>query len=304
VRAFDRRECLGFAEPHYIELDLGRLDEAVTSGGGASAPQKITLFLTGWIYPTDVSTNIALSQRAELGHPKPPSLWTPDESGEWREVRPYMGFPGGKTKTIAIDLTGVFAPGDYRLRIQTTQELYWDAAFFTVDEQPAEVKLTHLPPQAVDLHYRGFSEPLPKRPNAPETYDYAQVRTAPKWPPMAGRFTRYGDVAELLGTTDDRLVVIAAGDEMLLSFAEPPPPPQGWNRDWLLHNVGWDKDADLNTVYGQMVEPLPYQAQRSYPDLEHPAPDDSGYRQYLREFQTRESSTARFWKFGRNWKAD
>ncbi|HVW02128.1 MAG TPA: FG-GAP-like repeat-containing protein, partial [Planctomycetaceae bacterium] len=212
VRAFDRRECLGFAEPHYLELDLGRLDEVVASGD--AGPHKITLFLTGWIYPTDVSTNIALSQRGELGHPKPPSLWTPDESGQWREVRPYMGFPGGKTKTIAVDLTGVFAPGDYRLRIQTTQELYWDAAFFTVDEQPADVKLTHLAPQAVDLHYRGFSEPFPKRPNAPEIYDYAQVRTAPKWPPMAGKFTRYGNVTELLAATDDKLVVIAAGDEL------------------------------------------------------------------------------------------
>ena len=37
-----------------------------------------------------------------------------------------------------------------------------------------------------------------------------------------------------------------------------PPLPEGWVRDWLVVLDGWDKDADKNTVAGQMVEPLPF----------------------------------------------
>ena len=34
-----------------------------------------------------------------------PSIWVADEGGQWREAIPYIGFPGGKTKTIAVDVS-------------------------------------------------------------------------------------------------------------------------------------------------------------------------------------------------------
>uniref|UniRef100_A0A7C2JZH7 CRTAC1 family protein n=1 Tax=Schlesneria paludicola TaxID=360056 RepID=A0A7C2JZH7_9PLAN len=290
LKAFDRELRQGLTEPHYLELDLGPLEQ----------PQRIMLFLTGWIYPTDTSLNVALSQDPDLDGPRPPSLWTPDERGAWREVRPFLGFPGGKTKTIAIDVSDAFAAGDYRLRIATTHEIYWDAAFFTVDEPPADVRVTPLKLVAADLHPRGFSQPHLPRPNAPETYDYSQVSTQPKWPPMAGWFTRYGDVRELLETTDDRLLVMASGDEVTVTFAAPPGElPAGWRRDFFLHNVGWDKDADLHTVYGQTVEPLPFVEMSRYPYPPDGGPADSAaYREYLRLYQTRAQSAATFWRGG------
>ena len=93
------------------------------------------------------------------------------------------------------------------------------------------------------------------------------------------------------------LVVLGAGDEMTLEFAAPVnEPPAGWTRDFLLHNVGWDKDADLNTVYGQDVEPLPFRAMKGYPYAADEYPDSPQQREYLQQYQTREQNKARFWR--------
>lgn len=291
---FDRTLRKGRAEPHYLELDFGPLE----------SPRQITLFLTGWIQPGDTSLSVAASHNPELSPGQPPSIWTPDSTGEWKQTVPLMGFPGGKPKTIAVDLTGAFASHDYRVRIATDFELYWDEAFFTVDEEPVETQQTSLPLVFADLHFRGFSAVTPFDGPRPETFDYSRSDSEPRWPPMQGRFTRFGDARELLITTDRRLAVLAAGDEITLRFTAPPPTPEGWSRDFLLHSVGWDKDADLNTVLGQTVEPLPFVGMSGYPyTLE--MTEETGARgantefdEYLRTYQTREVSPAPFW---RNW---
>lgn len=284
-QGFEKNRLPGLVDEHYLELELGDLTGA----------ERIQLFLTGWIYPTDTSLNVAISQDDSETAPRPPAIWVPDSKGEWREVVPYMGFPGGKTKTIVVDLSELFLTDDYRLRIVTSAEIYWDEVFYTVDESRSELKVTPLKLESAELRYRGFSAPLPDRPRSPQVYDYDVVTRSPKWPPMKGNFTRLGDVTELLVESDERLVVLASGDEVALRFAltEPPPPP-GWSRDFVLHSVGWDKDADLNTVYGQSVEPLPYVEMTGYPYAER-GPTSSGFEAYIREFQTRKSGSA-FWR--------
>ncbi|MBI5757003.1 MAG: VCBS repeat-containing protein [Planctomycetales bacterium] len=288
TQSWDHKLRQGLVEDHFLELDLGKLEN----------PQRITLFLTGWIYPTDSSINVSLSQNPTGPQPTPPSLWVPDKDGQWRRARPFMGFPGGKTKTIAVDLTGLFPANDHRVRIATNMEFRWDEAFFTVDEAPAEIKLHRLPVTSADLHYRGFSTLRPNLTGGPDTYDYGSVSSAPAWPPMEGRFTRFGNVAELVRNEDDRQVVFGAGDEITLSFAVPDEPLQsGWKRDFLLYNVGWDKDANLNTVYGQSSEPLPFRSMSGYPfRADESFPDTTDHRRYLNAFQTREQNWSEFWK--------
>jgi Tfp pilus assembly protein PilF len=288
LKAFDGRVLQGLTDEHFIELDLGKLDN----------PQRIMLFLTGWVFPTDTSLNVAISQNPNIDPPRPPFIQVPNGKGGWREAIPYTGFPGGKTKTIAIDISDIFPTDDYRLRLTTSMQLCWDQIFFTVDEKPEEVESTELPLIAADLHFRGFNRRVEHPGNGPESYDYNQVDTNPKWPPMAGRFTRYGDVAALLRTEDDQLVVMGSGDEMTIRFRAPDKPlPSGWRRDFILYNVGWDKDTDLNTVYGQTVEPLPFRAMRRYPiPVDQPAPDTPEYHDYLQQYQTRTQDAGRFWK--------
>jgi hypothetical protein len=115
---------------------------------------------------------------------------------------------------------------------------------------------------------------------------------------MQGKFTRYGDVLELLTKQDDRLAVIGSGDEITLTFSPPDTPlPSGWKRDFIMHNVGWDKDADLHTLYGQTVEPLPFNAMSGYPyPADEVPPETVEYRSYLKQYQTREQRHAQFWR--------
>lgn len=294
LKGYDNKLMQGLTEEHFIELDLGKLED----------PKQIMLFLTGWIYPTDTSINIGISQNPDIDPPQPPSLWVLDQGGRWRNVMPYMGFPGGKTKTIAVDLSNVFLTDDYRVRIATSMEIYWDAAFFTVDEAPAELHQSELPLLAADLHYRGFSRRIEHPGNGPEDYDYNSKFPHPKWSPMGGRFTRFGNVTELVADSDDRLVIMGSGDEMTLRFkADAIALPDGWKRDFILYNVGWDKDANMNTLYGQSVEPLPFRGMNGYPDADgRQFPDTEFHREYLRKYQTRTQSYSRFWRNIREFK--
>ncbi len=339
LRAFDKIIQQGLAEEHFIELELGDLSDA----------QSLTLFLTGWIFPTDTSINVSLSQNPDLDAPKPPSIWVLEDAGnttetrrrgeeekkvksdeKWREAISYIGFPGGKTKTIAVDLTEALglkkSERDLRtqisndksqtpdsksqianrkstcIRIVTSMELYWDEMFFTINEADAEYTQTEMPMLSADLQYRGFSARLPHPEFGPERYDATDVSTAPQWPPMGGKFTRYGDVKELLTEADDRMAILGAGDAVTIRFGAATSReklPAGWKRDFILHNVGYDKDADLNTVYGQFVEPLPFQAMQGYPDSTGAEyPDSAAHRDYLRRFQTREQNRMQFWNNG------
>ncbi|HEY3964300.1 MAG TPA: CRTAC1 family protein [Planctomycetaceae bacterium] len=288
MKGFDADPQHGVTDEHYLELDLGPLEN----------PQRITLFLTGWLYPATTSMRVGLSQDRTAPALRPPALEVPDANGQWQVVRPFMGFPGGRTKTIAVDLSDAFLTNDHRLRIATNLEFFWDAVFFTVDEDPAPLEVARLPVASADLHYRGFSAIIPRPGFAPDGYDYKRVSTAPKWAPMAGLFTRYGDVTELLQADDDLQVVFGSGDELTVAFRAPDKgPPPGWKRDFLLHNVGWDKDNDLNVVTSQGVEPLPFHGMSGYPyRADEHFPDTDRHRDYLRKYQTRRQQPVTFWR--------
>lgn len=296
LRPWDRQIQQGRVEPHFIELDLGELARE------GKSPEQITLFLTGWVFPTDVTINISLSQNPELDGPRFPYVLTPDADGNWREAQAFVGFPGGKTKTIAIDLSKAFATNDYRVRVASTGQLYWDEAFFTVDEAPAEVRTNTMSVAEADLHYRGFSRIVPQPDHAPDYYDYRRVVKSSQWAPMAGQFTDYGAVANFLTAEDDFILCMGAGDEVTIRFdgSQLPELPSGWKRDFLLHAVGWDKDADLHTICGQMVEPLPYVSMATYPPLPTNEGDslDAFVNRETRQAagRNRQTSWAEFWR--------
>ena len=258
VQAFKRQVCQGLCEQHSIELAFDPQQLGQRS--------DLRLVLTGWMHPTDTSLNIGLSQNSQRQLPAPPALWAPNASGQFVCKQPFMGFPGGKPKTIVIDLKDVFEGDDTRLRIESSQQIYWDQAYIIVDEPPVPIMTEELALQSAQLRYRGFGRLLPRAADQPHWYDYHQLSLEPKWPPLEGLFTRYGDVLKQMQLDDDHIVVMASGDEMILKFAMPERPlPAGWTRDYVLHSVGWDKDADLNTLEGQSSLPLPFASMKSYP---------------------------------------
>ena len=269
----------GVVEPHAIVLDLGEVPN--------DAP--VTLFLTGWIFPTDTSINVALSQNPTI-NPSFPSVAVKDKTGEWKTVMDMIGIPAGKNKTITVDLTGKFLSKDRQVRIETDMQIYWDMAFFTVGEQAMPIEMTTLNPDSADLHYRGFSEMYRPNPHAPHLFDYQKVTKEAQWRDLAGYYTRYGDVSALLQEVDDMYVILNAGDEITVEFdaARLPSLKPGWVRDFILYSDGWDKDGDINTLTSQTVEPLPFHGMSAYPypESEH-YPDDEAHQEYRRKYNTR-----------------
>ena len=260
VQAFDELLLQGLATPHFVELDFGSMLPADLEG------KDLRLFLTGWMHPTDTSLNIGLSQNPDLSGPEPPSLWVVDEQGDWVCAQPFMGFPGGKPKSIVVDLNDVFQSKDRRIRIGSSQQLYWDQAFVAIDSEQFESTSQSLELGSAELQFRGFSQLMPRTIHQPHWYDYENVSRQAKWPELEGPFTRFGSVLKQLSADDDSMVVMTSGDEIVLRFKLPTEKlPNGWQRDFVLHCTGWDKDADLNTIAGQGSLPLPFRAQKSYP---------------------------------------
>lgn len=286
VAGFRPGRYQGMVEPHDLILDLGPLAGA----------DSIHLLLNGWIFPTDASINLALSQARAAG-PAMPSLAVPDRDGRWITVLPDLGFPAGKSKTVIADLSGKFPAADYRVRIRSGMQVYWDEARVVTGGTRALSRITRLDPVAADLHYRGFSRTYRKGGRyGPHWFDYDQVSTAPRWRPITGAYTRFGDVRPLLLASDDQYAILAPGDEITISFdaAGLPPVAPGWRRDFLLYTDGWIKDADLNTAYGTTVGPLPFHGIRQYPYAPGDAyPTDSARRRYQAEYNTRSIELSR-----------
>ncbi len=204
---------------------------------------------------------------------------------------------------MVVDLTGLLSADDSRFRLRSTMELYFDHIFLTFGETNVQTMSQSCSLHSADLHHRGFSRrdytgSVFRDGHAPEGYNYDQVETALRWPAIAGRFTRYGAAETLVCQHDDRLVVLGPGDELTLRFNVPDTPvPVGWKRDFVLRNVGWDKDADLNTVYGQSSEPYPFRAMTAYPFADtDEMPTTPEYHDYLKSFQTRKYLPQAFWR--------
>ena len=269
----------GVVDLHAIFLDLGDVPN----------DQELTLFLTGWIFPTDTSINVALSQNPSI-NPGFPYLQVRDESGKWQTVIDSIGIPAGKNKTICIDLTGKFLSEDRGIKIATDMQIYWDAAFFAIGDEDVPIRITELTPVHADLHYRGFSKMYRPTPHAPHLFDYDEVETAKQWRDLAGNYTRYGEVTPLLEEIDDMYVILNAGDEMTVEFDAKGllPLEAGWKRDFILYSDGWDKDGDINTLSSQKVGPLPFHGMSTYPypDAEK-YPDTPEHLRYQLEYNTR-----------------
>jgi tetratricopeptide (TPR) repeat protein len=272
----------GVRREHALVLDLGPV----------RPESRVVLYLDGWIFYTDTSINVSLSQRRDVS-PLPPVLEVPDGTGGWKVAMESLGFPAGKTKTMPVDLTGLLDPADPRVRIRTTMAIFWDEAYVTVDDPAVSVVTTLLPPETATLSERGFSRRFRETPDGPEVFDHGDVSLSPAWEDVPGRVTRLGDVTEILAKTDDRWVVFKGGDAIRIAYdaSKLPPLAAGWTRDWVVVSDGWDKDFDKNTVTGQSYAPWPFHAMSAYP---YPAGERHPDPKFLEETLTREVGPERF----------
>ena len=252
---FEKGPYQGVGTDHYIELELENIDPK----------NSVDIIAQGWVRPTDTSINVASAQNKNAPIPSGIRVEVPDGKGNWKPVIPNGGFPAGKLKTIILEIPpDSFVDDDYRIRIATNLEIYWDKISYAVDAC-SDIISTSVELRSADLGYMGFPNMSRTNKNAPNIPDYNDIHHGNAWRDLEGFYTRYGSVEELLQVVDDRYVIMNAGDAMWLQFEELNPPANGYIRDYIFFSDGWVKDGDWNTVDSKTVGPLPFHSMSGYP---------------------------------------
>ena len=250
---FQLHDIRGYAETHTLTLDVGK-----TNG-------RTLLLLTGWTDYAFSSDNLAAHQRGL--RMMPPALEIRDPDGQWKRIIEDIGIPVGRPQTIVVDLTDRFLSASHEVRILTNMRIYWDRILVCDSAERDRVEIQRLDAVRADLRWRGFSAPVSPDGREPYGYDYDRVTSVSPWKTVPGRYTREGDVRELLRKTDDMYVISRPGDEIAVSFdaTRLPRLRRGWKRTFLLYADGFSKELDINSATPYEIGPLPYHAMKRYP---------------------------------------
>ncbi|MBW7953697.1 hypothetical protein H3C67_02835 [Candidatus Dojkabacteria bacterium] len=247
---------------NYWNLDFGDLS-------GAS---RIMLILRGAIDYTLDADSLRLVQ-------------VKNSVGEW--VNAYTSSQisslGGSPRLLAIDLTGKFVSDNYEVRIGYDRTRI---NYFAVDTSaPVTYEMTELHPETANLGFRGYSE-VNREYYWDHNYNNVSDQPLEPYAPQFGWFTKYGDVAQLLSSTNDQFVIMHQGDVIDMEF-EYNPVEDGKERSFIFYNWIIYKHAKSGS-YGQTVEPLPFKGMSKYP---YTSPETYPFTpvnvSYLREWNTR-----------------
>jgi cytochrome c-type biogenesis protein CcmH/NrfG len=275
---FQRDRIRGYAEEHSLTMKLGE----------TGSSDKILLLFTGWTDYAWSSDNLAANQAGK--GMMLPALQVKDDRGNWRTVIQDIGIPVGRPQTVPVDLTGKFLSSNREVRAVTNMRILWDQILMDTSRTNAPAQMTRLDPVVADLRWRGFSRESTPDGREPFGYDYEQISFSSPWKVMPGRYTREGDVRELLLTTDDMFVIFRPGDEISLSFdaRKLTRLPAGWTRTFLLYADGFSKEMDINSASPDQVWPLPFHGMTKYPYAEpEKYPMTAARRAYMDKYNTR-----------------
>jgi len=281
VTGFADLPFAGFAELHWIELDLGDWDPRL----------PLRLIADGY---TDYFTATSMYAAHQAGIKViPPYVEVPDAQGKWVRVIEDMGFPAGLERTMVADLTGKIPAGIRRIRIVNNLKIYWDA--IRIDQTPEQrnVHVREVPLANATLDFLGFPKESRLTPASDTTYSYSSRSMTGPYARAAGNYTRYGDVKPLLRAADDRFVIFSSGEGVKLDFDAKslPAVPAGWARDYFFYADGFEKDMDFYAAHAFTVEPLPKHGLKPYPYAPgEEYPDDRAHTRYELEYNTRQRS--------------
>ncbi len=253
-----------------------------------STSERMVLLLTGWTDYSWSSDNVAAAQAGKSM--TLPALQVKDAKGQWSTVIADIGIPVGRPQTVTVDLTGKFPSDNREVRIVTNMRILWDQILVSTSTENSMVRTSRLDPVDARLRWRGFSREVTPDGREPFGYDYSLVSFASPWKVMPGRYTREGDVRELLLNADDMFVISKPGDEISLSFdaRKLPPIRSGWKRTFLLYADGYSKEMDINSASPDQVLPLPFHGMSRYPYTDpEKYPMTAARRAYLDKYNTR-----------------
>jgi len=299
VTSFESLPFAGFANLHWLELDLGAWDAA----------KPLRLILDGY---TDyfMATSMYAADQAGV-KVIAPYVDALDAKGKWVRVVDDMGLPAGLERTMIADLTGKLPAWTRRIRIVTNLKIYWDE--IRIDQTPdvkdlrasisrapevkisgaPEVRTAEVPLAKASLDFLGYPKEIRLEPASDTTYSFTNRSMTGPYARAAGNYTRYGDVLDLVSAVDDRFAVFGSGEGVKLEF-DPrnlPPLRSGWVRDYFFYANGFEKDLDFYAAHAFTVEPLPHHGLIAYP---YPAgqefPTDAQHLGYELEYNTRARS--------------
>jgi len=281
VTDFEDLPFAGFAKLHWIELDLG----------GWDSQKPLRLLLDGY---TDYFTATSMYAADQAGIKViAPYIEAQDIQGKWLRVVDDMGFPAGLARTMVSDLTGKIPRGTRRIRIVTNLKIYWDRIRVDQTPQLTGVRVNEVPLATAELAFLGYPQEIRLHPASDTVYSYSRRSPTGPYARASGNYTRYGNVKDLLGASDDRFAVFSSGEGVKLEFNPGGLPwlPEGWVRDYLFYADGFEKDLDFYTAHAFTVEPLPKHGLIAYPYPENDAyPLDAGHLGYELEYNTRSRS--------------
>ncbi len=295
---FRRDRIRGYADEHTLTMKLA---DAVTESGSLRVKanetgtqtdslryERVILLLTGWTDYAWSSDNLAAAQGRKSM--MLPALQVKDDRGRWRTVIQDIGIPVGRPQTVTVDLTGKFLSSNREVRIVTNMRILWDQVLVDMSGEQTPSQMTRLDPVGADLRWRGFSRESTPDGREPFGYDYEQITFTSPWKVMPGRYTREGDVRELLLKSDDMFVISRPGDEISLSFdaRKLPRVRPGWKRTFLFYADGFSKEMDINSASPDQVLPLPFHGMTKYPYADSEAyPMTPARRAYIDKYNTR-----------------
>jgi Tfp pilus assembly protein PilF len=281
VTDFDALPFVGFANLHWIELDLGEWNPRL----------PLRLIMDGY---TDYFTATSMYAADQAGVKViPPYVEAQDASGKWLRVVDDMGFPAGLARTMVADLTGKLPAGTRRIRIVNNLKIYWDAIRI---DQTLEQKTSHVrevPLARASLDFLGFPKEIRLTPASDTVYSYAKRSKTGPYARAAGNYTRYGDMKSLLEAADDRFAIFSSGEGVKLDFdaRRLPALPAGWVRDYFFMADGFEKDMDFYAAHAFTVEPLPKHGMKPYPYAAGDEyPSDAAHLGYELDYNTRSRS--------------
>ena len=281
VTDFEGLPFAGFAKLHWVELDLGKWDEA----------KPLRLIIDGY---TDYFTATSMYAADQAGVKViAPYVEALDANNKWTRVVEDMGFPAGLERTMITDLTGKLPRGTRRIRIVSNLKIYWDAIRIDQTAEVREIRTAEVPLARASLEFLGYPREIRLTPASDTTYSFTNRSMTGPYAHAEGNYTRYGDVLDLLSAADDRFVVFGSGEGIKLDFDPRSLPvlPGGWVRDYFFYANGFEKDLDFYAAYAFSVEPLPRHTLLPYP---YPAgkeyPDDAQHLGYQLEYNTRQRS--------------
>ena len=198
----------------------------------------------------------------------PPYMQVLAPNGSWVNVPNDREFPIPHTTNSEFDvnLTGLFLPNNYELKINYYQDIQFD--YIGISTTPQQTIIVNTLPLTSATLEQAFP-----------VYN----------PSSTGAFTKYGDVTALLQSADNQFVIGREGDSVSLQFsaANLPQLPKGWERTFFIIPNCWFKGKGLPYV-PFTVNLLPFQAMTSFP---YPSNETYPYTTanlaYLSEYNTR-----------------